>query len=71
MIDWTYHYSNAQEIHQYMRNVAKKYHIYEQTRLNTEVISITWLEDQKLWKVDYRSVNTATEVIASEYYNYV
>ncbi|CAO3591624.1 unnamed protein product [Absidia cylindrospora] len=53
--DWTSSYSSQPEILAYMRGVARKYGIYDQTYFNTEVVEVTWLESVKKWKVDYRT----------------
>jgi cation diffusion facilitator CzcD-associated flavoprotein CzcO len=71
IIDWTEHYSSYREISDYLRAVARKHKIYEQTRFKTEVISIEWIDQDQMWKVDSRSLESPTQEIVSEYYNYV
>ncbi|CAO3638385.1 unnamed protein product [Mucor fragilis] len=70
--DWSHHYSPQGEIYQYLRSVARKYKIYEQTKFNTEVIRIDWMHEKQVWKVDSRSTDTTQpQPIATEYYDYV
>lgn len=70
--DWSHHYSPQGEIYQYLRSVARKYKIYEQTKFNTEVIRIDWMHEKQVWKVDSRSTDiTQPQPIATEYYDYV
>lgn len=70
--DWSHHYSPQNEIYQYLRKVAKKYNIYEQTKFNTEVIRIDWMQEKQVWKVDSRHTDTAQpQPIVTEYFDYV
>lgn len=41
-----------------MRNVAKKYRIYEQTQFNTEVIRATWIEKTRKWQLELKVKDT-------------
>lgn len=70
--DWSHHYSSQKEIHMYLRNVARKYDIYKQTRFKTEVFCIEWIQEKLLWKVDSKSVDgNHDQPIVTEYFNYV
>ncbi|KAI8888003.1 FAD/NAD(P)-binding domain-containing protein [Backusella circina FSU 941] len=69
--DWSHHYSPQNQIYDYLRGVARKYRIYEQTRFNTEVLSIQWIEERLQWRLQYRSVRANTEEVHTEYYTYV
>ncbi|KAG2175002.1 hypothetical protein INT43_006064, partial [Umbelopsis isabellina] len=75
--NWSRFQSPAQEIAAYLRNVYKKYGLYEQTRFNTEVLSAHWMEEEKQWKLIVRKVewNANGEVTYGEteelYYNIV
>jgi cation diffusion facilitator CzcD-associated flavoprotein CzcO len=71
LIDWGHHYSPQNQIYDYLRGVARKYRIYEQTKFNTEVLSIQWIEERLQWRLQYRSVVANTEEIHTEYYTYV
>ncbi|KAI8967978.1 hypothetical protein BDF20DRAFT_839805 [Mycotypha africana] len=69
--NWSHHYSPQKEIHEYMKDVAQKYNIYQHTRFNTEVIQIAWLEDKHVWRLESRSTNNVDDRIVVEFYNYV
>jgi hypothetical protein len=40
-----------------MKNVAKKHHIYENTKFETEVLRASWIAERKQWKLDLRNLN--------------
>ncbi|KAI8078751.1 uncharacterized protein BX664DRAFT_342609 [Halteromyces radiatus] len=65
--DWTTTYSSQPEIHDYMKRVAKKYNLYEQTYFNTAVVQVSWIESRHQWQVDYRRIDH----IQSEYYDII
>lgn len=65
------HYSPQSEIYDYLRFVARKYSIYEQTRFHTEVIRIDWIEKDQIWKIESRNLSSQTQDTIVEYYNYV
>ncbi|KAJ2961730.1 hypothetical protein NQZ79_g2989 [Umbelopsis isabellina] len=73
--NWSRFQSPSQEIAAYLRNVYRKYGLYEQTRFNTEVLSAHWMEEEKQWKLIVRKVewNAKGEVTYGEteelYYN--
>ncbi|CAO3589258.1 unnamed protein product [Absidia cylindrospora] len=52
--NWSCRFSPQSEIHQYLRNVAKKYNLYDQTLFNTEVVQANWLEELKKWELTVR-----------------
>lgn len=37
-----------------MQNVARKYKIYDHTRLSTEVVQAIWLKERNKWQLDVR-----------------
>ncbi|CAO3646801.1 unnamed protein product [Cunninghamella blakesleeana] len=49
--NWSQRYSKQPEIYEYMKGVAKKYKLYDQAFLNTEVIEANWKEDDKYWEL--------------------
>ncbi|KAI9348817.1 hypothetical protein BD770DRAFT_395037 [Pilaira anomala] len=69
--NWSMHYSPQSEIYDYLRFVARKYNIYEQTRFHTEVIRIDWIEQDQIWKIESRNLSSQTQDTIVEYYNYV
>ncbi|KAI9321720.1 FAD-dependent pyridine nucleotide-disulfide oxidoreductase, partial [Dichotomocladium elegans] len=56
--DWSQKYSSAAEIQQYVQRVAKKHNLYSQTRLNTYVDKLTWIDETLQWRLDLRSATT-------------
>ncbi|ORZ06000.1 hypothetical protein BCR42DRAFT_427463 [Absidia repens] len=52
--NWSQCYSPQGEIHEYIRGVAKKYDLYNQTIFNTEVVQADWLENEKKWELTVR-----------------
>ena len=70
LIAWSKHYSNQAEIHAYLQNVAKKHHLYERTRFQTEVVRIEWIESKHQWFIQWRSVKDHNKT-GSGYYNTV
>ncbi|KAI8637816.1 putative flavoprotein [Parasitella parasitica] len=71
--DWSHHYSPQSEIYKYLRKVARKHGIYEQTKFRTEVVCIQWIQEKQMWKVESRrsaDVNLPQPIVA-EYFNYV
>ncbi|KAI9306519.1 hypothetical protein BJ944DRAFT_248152 [Cunninghamella echinulata] len=49
--NWSERYSKQPEIYDYMKGVAKKYKLYDQAHLNTEVIEANWKEENKEWEL--------------------
>lgn len=47
--DWSRPYAGQQEILDYLRHVADKYHIRPSCRFGVEVTAAQWQEDQALW----------------------
>ncbi|GAA5798613.1 hypothetical protein HPULCUR_004018 [Helicostylum pulchrum] len=69
--NWSSHYSPQAEIYDYLRFVARKYKIYEQTRFSTEVVRIEWMDQDQIWKVESRDLKSNTQEMTTEYFNYV
>ncbi|KAI9481502.1 MAG: hypothetical protein EXX96DRAFT_566975 [Benjaminiella poitrasii] len=67
--NWSQQYSSQKEIHQYMINVAKKHHLYEQTQFETEVTRASWIEDRKQWELEIKTPNNDENHI--KYYDLV
>ncbi|KAI8077569.1 putative FAD-binding monooxygenase [Thamnidium elegans] len=59
--NWSQTYSSQKEIHQYMRDVAKKYDVYKQTQFETEVVRITWIEKTKKWEIELKTAGSDTK----------
>ncbi|KAI9314386.1 hypothetical protein BX666DRAFT_1879459 [Dichotomocladium elegans] len=68
--NWANNYSGQAEIHEYLRAVARKYNLYEQTRFESEVILMEWVESRKQWLVQWRDVKNHKK-IDSGYYDFV
>jgi len=49
--DWTRYYARQPEIHEYLRGVADRAGLAEHLRLNTQVTSLRWDEDARVWRV--------------------
>jgi cation diffusion facilitator CzcD-associated flavoprotein CzcO len=47
--EWSEFYASAKEIHQYWKNVAKKYNCDQYFRLGRRVIEARWDAAQSLW----------------------
>jgi 4-hydroxyacetophenone monooxygenase len=47
--DWTRYFSAREEIHAYLKKVASEQNVLPQIRLNTELLSSRWDEDEKCW----------------------
>jgi len=54
---WSGFYSKRDELYHYINDVATKYNLLEDTRLNTEVISLTWQEETQHWQVVSRDID--------------
>ncbi|KAI8147575.1 hypothetical protein BJV82DRAFT_596084 [Fennellomyces sp. T-0311] len=65
--NWTKYYSGRAEIWQYMREVAKKHHIYEQTKFETEVVRSEWMDDKHQWHLEWRNVKDHQQVGSGDY----
>ncbi|KAI8368566.1 hypothetical protein EDC96DRAFT_589961, partial [Choanephora cucurbitarum] len=61
--NWSQKYCSQQEIHQYMKQVAKKYQVYEQVQFNTQVIKAAWIEDRRQWELTLLRDHSTTEVV--------
>ncbi|KAG2220688.1 hypothetical protein INT45_012552 [Circinella minor] len=60
--------SNGQaEIHEYLRNVAKKHNLYEKTKFQTEIIHAEWKEKEQKWFLKWRNTNNHQETNSAYY----
>src|SRR4051794_29756925 len=50
--DWTRSYPEQPQLLEYLRGVARRFGVYERTRLNCEVSSATWSPDQERWLLE-------------------
>jgi len=55
--EWSGFYSKRDELYNYINKVAAKYNLLKHTRLNTEVVSLTWLEALQRWQVVSRAAD--------------
>ncbi|KAI9257355.1 monooxygenase [Phascolomyces articulosus] len=60
--NWTRHFSPQAEIHTYLRNIAKKYDLYKNTRFETEMIRAEWNEKENNWLLEWRNVSNHQEI---------
>ncbi|KAL0073397.1 hypothetical protein J3Q64DRAFT_1756502 [Phycomyces blakesleeanus] len=65
---WTQKYSGGSEIKEYVQGVAKKFGVYDDIQYNTTVISATWSEELRQWKLDWIQNN---QPIQTSYYDYL
>ena len=49
--NWSRFYSSSEEIWQYFKDVSTKYDLERYVKLNTEVESATWDEEEGKWKL--------------------
>ena len=70
IIAWTKHYSGQKEIQEYLRSVAKKYHLYERIRFRTEITRAEWIEHRQQWQVEWRNLE-GSQTIESSYFDIV
>ncbi|KAH8552866.1 putative flavoprotein [Umbelopsis sp. PMI_123] len=72
---WSRFQSPRQEIAAYLRYVAAKYGLYNQTKFNTEVVAAHWMESDQMWKVTVRKACRSPEGVTvygdieDHYYN--
>ncbi|KAI8881609.1 monooxygenase [Backusella circina FSU 941] len=69
--NWSMEFSKQKEIHEYLKGVARKYHIYERTQFETEVIRATWLEDMKKWEVELNRYMVKNKENEIRYYDFI
>ena len=50
--DWTHSYPEQPQILEYLRDCARRFGIYEHTRLNCELTGATWLEAERRWQLE-------------------
>lgn len=49
--DWSKNFSPQPEILNYLKKVTQKYELYSKIKFQTHVISTTWVESIRKWKV--------------------
>ncbi len=47
--EWSQFYASAKEIHQYWKNVVKKYNCDQYFRLDKKVVEARWIASQAIW----------------------
>ncbi|CAO3646797.1 unnamed protein product [Cunninghamella blakesleeana] len=67
--NWSQNYSPQPEIHAYILGVAKKYKLYDNAFLNTEVIEANWKDDDKVWEL--KAFHKETGETKTYYYDVV
>ena len=50
--DWGHSYPEQPQILEYMRDCARRFGIYEHTRLNCELLGATWVEEDQRWQLE-------------------
>jgi cation diffusion facilitator CzcD-associated flavoprotein CzcO len=50
--DWTRSYPEQPQLLEYLRGVARRFGVYERTRLNCEVAGATWSADDGRWQLE-------------------
>lgn len=68
-IEWSNSFSPQAEILEYMKNVARKYNIYENTRFQTEVLRASWVEERNQWKLELRDLSGTSQELETVYYD--
>lgn len=69
ILDWTQKYSPQKEIHDYLKGIARKYGIYEQTQLETSVLRASWIEKTRKWELELHqpSVSEEKQIVYFDY----
>ena len=60
-VAWKHFYGTQAEVHTYLQKVATKYHIYERTKFETEVIRAEWDEQGQYWTFHWRNVHDSQQ----------
>ena len=58
---WKNFYGTQAEVHTYLQKVATRYHIYERTKFETEVIRAEWDEQEHNWTLHWRNVHDSQQ----------
>jgi cation diffusion facilitator CzcD-associated flavoprotein CzcO len=63
--DWSHRFSGQREICEYLTDCARNHDLYRYLRLNTEIVSLRWIEDAAIWeaKADNGSIFRARIVV--------
>jgi 4-hydroxyacetophenone monooxygenase len=56
--DWSMYYPTGTEYRAYLEGIADTYQLRDRITLGTEVTRMQWLEEEQLWKLELRSVQT-------------
>ncbi|KAI9275839.1 hypothetical protein BDA99DRAFT_601395 [Phascolomyces articulosus] len=67
---WPKHYSSRTEIHEYIKDVAKKYGVFDRVRFKTHIYRADWNHEQYHWKLYWRSKDDP-ELSGVEFYDAV
>jgi len=62
--NWNRFYASGQEIHQYMKEVVKKWDLDRDVQLNTKVVGAYWQEDSGQWKLEVEKESVRREEYA-------
>ncbi|WP_305094522.1 NAD(P)/FAD-dependent oxidoreductase [Prescottella sp. R16] len=54
---WSSYYPKGSEYQEYLRRIAAKHEIYENTRFGTEVTSLSWDDSESLWDIHVRNAD--------------
>ncbi|KAI9484422.1 hypothetical protein BDB00DRAFT_878848 [Zychaea mexicana] len=58
---WTKHYSPQAEIQKYLKNITKKYDLYDKISFETEMMRAEWNEQENHWLLEWRNTNNHQE----------
>lgn len=53
---WSEFYASGPEIQLYLKNMAKKYGVYDYCKFNHRFVEAHWLEDECLWEVTFEDI---------------
>jgi cation diffusion facilitator CzcD-associated flavoprotein CzcO len=63
--DWTHAYPLRDQILAYLRDCAHRFGVLPHTRLNTELLSATWIADEQRWQLETTTGPLAARVLVS------
>ncbi|KAL0073399.1 hypothetical protein J3Q64DRAFT_1443063 [Phycomyces blakesleeanus] len=66
--NWTEKFSSSPEIKEYIRDVAKRFNVYNDIQFKTHVVRATWLESENKWKLDWTQDGMPIE---TSYFDYI
>jgi 4-hydroxyacetophenone monooxygenase len=61
--DWPYHYSTQPVLHGYLSDCADVFGVRDRVRLRTELLSATWSDEARTWRVVVRTAGGGEETL--------